>query len=125
MCRRRALNSHSRVAKPIRFADSARSSARQLRLQNIPRSSFDAIWIDDILHHLIPELSAVLARVLEWCKPGARVVLAEPISYSPFLRRIRGRIPIHTDVTPDERPLEHVEIDTIRKHLPNLTVRYF
>jgi 2-polyprenyl-3-methyl-5-hydroxy-6-metoxy-1,4-benzoquinol methylase len=92
---------------------------------NIPHSSFDAIWIDDVLHHVIPELSSVLARLVEWCRPGARVVLSEPISYSPFLRRIRRNIPIQSDATPDERPLERVEIDIIRRHFPSLTVRYF
>jgi hypothetical protein len=41
------------------------------------------------------------------------------------LRRIRFLIPVHTEVTPGERPLEPVEIVLLRSYIPDLRIRPF
>jgi len=96
-------------------------------LETAPSSlgTFDVIWGDAILHHLIADLDAVLAKLLECAKPGALVVFSEPVNFSPTLRQIRFLIPVHTDATPDERPLEPAEIALLRSHLPDLRIRPF
>ncbi len=87
--------------------------------------SFDIIWGDGVLHHLIPELDGVMRKLVSCAKPGAFFLFSEPVCLSPLMRRLRKRIPIHTDATPNERPLERAELATIRRYLPSLEMRWF
>jgi hypothetical protein len=66
-----------------------------------------------------------MARLIRWAKPGAIIMFAEPINLSPTLRKLRQMLPIVTDATPDERPLERAELEIIRRHVPGATIRYF
>jgi 2-polyprenyl-3-methyl-5-hydroxy-6-metoxy-1,4-benzoquinol methylase len=88
-------------------------------------ASFDVVWGDAILHHLIGELDAVVALLVRWTKPGGTILFSEPVNFSPLLRRLRFMVPIHTDATPDERPLEPAEIAVLRAHIPNLQLALF
>jgi 2-polyprenyl-3-methyl-5-hydroxy-6-metoxy-1,4-benzoquinol methylase len=96
-----------------------------LETVSLPTESFDIIWGDGILHHVIPELDTVLHLLMRWAKPGALFVFSEPVSLVPWLRKLRKGVPIHTDATPDERPLEKAELSIILRHLPNLEMRWF
>lgn len=96
-----------------------------LELADFPEASFDIVWGDAILHHLIPDLDLVVGRMRRWVKPGGVIMFGEPVNFNPTLRAIRLMLPIHTDATPDERPLEMAEIEVIRRHLPNLQIRPF
>jgi len=96
-----------------------------LETADFAERSFDVIWGDAVLHHLIPDLDNVMQRLVGWARPGAMIMFAEPMNLSPWLRKIRLMLPIHTDATPDERPLEHAEVAIIRRHVPDLQVRHF
>ena len=91
----------------------------------LPERSFDGIWGDGVLHHLIPELDAVLARLARLARPGARFVFSEPVNLVPALRRLRLALPIPLDGTSLERPLEEPELAMIRRHVPDLSLRMF
>jgi 2-polyprenyl-3-methyl-5-hydroxy-6-metoxy-1,4-benzoquinol methylase len=114
--RRAAVNG---VAHLTRFIHSPLETA------DFADGSFDVIWGDAVLHHLIADLDNVMRRLVGWAKPGAIIMFAEPVNFSPWLRRLRMMLPVKTDATPDERPLERSEIDIIRRHLPNLQLRSF
>ncbi|BDG03904.1 class I SAM-dependent methyltransferase [Anaeromyxobacter oryzae] len=92
---------------------------------DLPLRSFDVIWGDGVLHHLLPELPRVLGRLAAVARPGARFVFAEPVNRFPALRRLREALPIAIDATPGERPLLDAELDLIRRVVPDLTVRGF
>jgi hypothetical protein len=47
------------------------------------------------------------------------------VNFSPALRRIRFLIPVKTDVTPGERPLEPGKIALLRRLNPDLRLRHF
>jgi 2-polyprenyl-3-methyl-5-hydroxy-6-metoxy-1,4-benzoquinol methylase len=96
-----------------------------IELLDIPPGSIDVVWGDGILHHLIPELEMVLQKLVHWSKEGACIVFSEPVCLNRTLRRLRGKVPIHTDATPDERQLEEAELNVVRRYLPNLKERYF
>ena len=96
-----------------------------LETASIPAASFDIIWGDGILHHVIEDLDTLAGRLMEWLKPGGIVMFAEPVNFNQTLRRIRFMIPVSTEATPDERPLEPAEVNILRKHLPALHVRMF
>ena len=87
--------------------------------------SFDVIWGDGILHHVLDELETVLQRLAVWAKPGALLLFAEPLNLFPPLRQLRTMIPIETEHTQGERPLVQAEVDLIRRYAPDLSVRHF
>ena len=96
-----------------------------LERAEFPERSFDVIWGDAVLHHLIPDLDNVMRNLVRWAKPGATVIFGEPINLSPWLRQLRLMLPVKTDATPDERPIERSELDIITRYLPDLQVRHY
>jgi hypothetical protein len=64
-------------------------------------------------------------QLMRWAKPGALFVFSEPVSLTPWLRKLRRGVPIHTDATPDERPLEKAELSILLRHLPGLEMKWF
>lgn len=96
-----------------------------LETADLGAGTFDIIWCDAVLHHLIPELEMVMVRLTTWAAPGALMVFGEPINFSSLVRRVRALIPVRTDATPDERPLERAEIALLRRYVPDLKLRHF
>jgi len=92
---------------------------------SFPENHFDVIWGDGVLHHLIDVLEPTLERLARWAKPNALFLFSEPVVRSRLLRRLRGYVPIHTDATADERPLEENELAVVRRLLPDLRERQF
>jgi 2-polyprenyl-3-methyl-5-hydroxy-6-metoxy-1,4-benzoquinol methylase len=115
----------SKRARLLGMQDRVRFVCSPLELAEFSDNTFDVIWGDGVLHHLIPELELVLERLHRWAKPGARVVFSEPLSLNPLLRRVRARIPIHEGATPDERPLQARELEVILRRLPGAKLRHF
>ena len=85
---------------------------------------FDLVWVHAFLHHVIPNLPVALETITKSLAPGGRVVVSEPTS-PRLLRRIRLMIPVPTDGTPGERPLEPSELATIAATFPGMKIRYF
>lgn len=109
----------SGLPRPPRFVCAPIESA------DLPDRSFDVVWADGLLHHVLPELDLVLARLRVLARPGARVMLSEPVNRIPALRALRRALPIPFDATPGERPLEEAELAAIRRHVPDLEIRAF
>ncbi|PTL82432.1 class I SAM-dependent methyltransferase [Vitiosangium sp. GDMCC 1.1324] len=105
--------------------DSTHFICSPLETADLLEGSFDVIWGDGVLHHLIPELEGVMRKLVSYAKPGGLLVFSEPVCLSPLMRKLRKHIPIHTDATPNERPLERTELDIIQRHLPGLELRWF
>jgi 2-polyprenyl-3-methyl-5-hydroxy-6-metoxy-1,4-benzoquinol methylase len=96
-----------------------------LKTAHLPPRSFDVIWIDNVLHHVLDELEATMRALLEAAKPGALVICIEPVNLNKTLRKIRFLVPVHTEVTPGERPLEKDEIVILQNLVPGLRKRHF
>jgi 2-polyprenyl-3-methyl-5-hydroxy-6-metoxy-1,4-benzoquinol methylase len=105
--------------------ESCRFVCSPLETADLPADSFDIVWGDAVLHHLIPELPVLMDRLTHFAKTGALMIFAEPVNLSQTLRSIRFMFPVKTDHTPDERPLEFGEIEILRRHIPDLRVRHF
>lgn len=105
--------------------DSVRFVCSPLELVNLPPNHFDAIVGVAILHHVIASLDVVLRRLVASAKSCGMFMFAEPINFNSTLRRIRLSLPVHTEATPDERPLEKPDIDVIRHAIPDLHIRPF
>lgn len=115
----------SKRAEINQLTGSCRFVCSPLETAELAPHSFDVIWGDAILHHVIADLSNVLTRLTRWAKPGGLMVFGEPVNFNQTLRRIRFMVPVHTDVSPDERPLEFPEIDIVRRYLPDLRMQHF
>jgi 2-polyprenyl-3-methyl-5-hydroxy-6-metoxy-1,4-benzoquinol methylase len=92
---------------------------------DLPNGTFDLVWGDGFLHHVIPELDAILTRLRAAARPAGRFLFSEPVSRVTSLRRLRAALPIPVDGTPGERPLEEAELDVVRRHVPDLALRPF
>lgn len=88
-------------------------------------AAFDVIFIDNVLHHLLEVLDETMARFASWTRPGGRLIAIEPVNLSPALRRLRKLIPIHTEATPGERPLEPRDIAILRRYVADLRMSPF
>ena len=106
-------------------ADRTRFVCAPLEAADFPADSFDVIWGDAVLHHLLADLDGVLARLAAWCRPGAVMMFTEPVNFCSALRRLRLRLPVAIDATPDERPLEPADVAVVRTHLPDLRLWHF
>jgi 2-polyprenyl-3-methyl-5-hydroxy-6-metoxy-1,4-benzoquinol methylase len=92
---------------------------------HLPDAHFDVIWGDSILHHVLPVLDETLGAAMRAAKPGAQVVFIEPANLNPTLRRIRFLVPVHTEVTPGERPLEQKDLAIFERHVGQARRRHF
>lgn len=79
----------------------------------LPKAAFDVIWFDNILHHVLGELHLVMRKILVSARPGADLICIEPVNLNQTLRKIRFLVPVHTEVTPGERPLEKHDLAII------------
>lgn len=104
---------------------SASFSCGPIEAADFRPDSFDIIWGEAILHHMINDLDHVLQKVNAWARPGALAIFIEPITLSTHLRRVRSWLPIHTAATPGERPIGYREISVIKRHIPDLQIRTF
>ena len=91
----------------------------------LPGSTFDVIWIDNVLHHVLDDLEGTMRALLKSAKPGALVVCMEPLNLNETLRKIRFLVPVHTEVTPGERPLEKADLAVLERLIPGLRRRHF
>ena len=87
---------------------------------------YDIITITAFLHHILDDLNFCMDRVTQLLKPEGMLLIEEPTCPLPFVRRIRGLIPIAPDAaTPDERPLNRSEIELVKSYFSKVTVKEF
>jgi len=87
--------------------------------------SFDIVWGDAILHHVLADLELVLQHLARWSKRSGLLLFSEPVNLANALRRLRSMIPVHTDATPGERPLVKSELDLLKSYIPDLRLRHY
>jgi len=92
---------------------------------HLSADSFAIVWGDAILHHVLGDLDLVLHHLARACKPSGLMLFSEPVNLADPLRRLRSLIPIHSEATPDERPLVKAELDLVKHYVPNLRSRYY
>ena len=91
----------------------------------LPEKHFDVIWGDNVLHHVLPVLDESLRLLARVAKPGAKMLFIEPVNLCPALRKLRFLVPVHTEVTPGERPLEKHDLEIVGRHVSELRRRHF
>ena len=117
LARQRALLNH--------VSDRAKFVCAPLTAASLSEASFDVIWIDNLLHHVLDELEGNVRALLKAAKPGALIICIEPVNLNKTLRKIRFLVPVHTEVTPGERPLETHDLAILRNVIPDLSKTHF
>jgi SAM-dependent methyltransferase len=107
------------VAKQCKFVCSPMETAP------IADRTCDVVFCDAILHHLLDDLDGAMRRLMRFLRPGGVFLCVEPVSLSPILRRLRPLVPVRTAHTPDERPLDANDCAIIKRHVPDLKMKYF
>jgi SAM-dependent methyltransferase len=88
-----------------------------------PPESFDAIFCSAALHHV--DLRAVVPVLHASLKSGGCIVIGEPISLSPALQKLRERLPVPKDASPDERQLGQGDLDFLTEVFASCDFTYF
>jgi 2-polyprenyl-3-methyl-5-hydroxy-6-metoxy-1,4-benzoquinol methylase len=112
-------------ARATGVEDSIEFICAPLERAHLPERSFDIVCGDNILHHMLPVLDETMSRVAACAKDYGRLVFREPTNLNPTLRKIRFLVPVHTETTPGERPLEASDFRIIEKHVGSLRKRHF
>jgi 2-polyprenyl-3-methyl-5-hydroxy-6-metoxy-1,4-benzoquinol methylase len=106
-------------------ADRAAFICSPIEMTELPNDSFDVVWGDGFLHHVVDDLDAVMRRLMCWVKPDGLVLFSEPVNLFEPLRRLRRMVPVRTDATPGERPLVRSELDLVKRYIPDLRTRHY
>jgi 2-polyprenyl-3-methyl-5-hydroxy-6-metoxy-1,4-benzoquinol methylase len=114
--RRAALNG---VSERITFV------CAPAEIAELPADSFDIVWGDAILHHVLGDFEVVLRHLSQACKSSGLLLFSEPVNQANFLRRLRALIPVRTDATPGERPLVKGELELLEHYIRNLHMRHY
>ncbi|HFC53426.1 MAG TPA: class I SAM-dependent methyltransferase [Gammaproteobacteria bacterium] len=85
--------------------------------------NFDIMLALDILHHV--DVKKAVPPLIEATRPGGLIIVDEPIAYSELLKRIRDKVPVEKDASPDERQLTKQEISYLCGLLDNVNIWYF
>ena len=120
-----AIELAKRRAEINGVADRCEFICSPMEKASLAPGSFDVVWGDAILHHLLADLDAMMAQIVSFAKPGGIVMFGEPTAVFGLMRGVRAAIPVHTDHTPDERPLQQQEFDIITTHLVDPHIRFF
>jgi SAM-dependent methyltransferase len=96
-----------------------------IRGEVLAEGSFDVVWCDLILHHLVDSLDAVLGKIRRYLKPGGLFVAREPVAYTGWLKALRRFVPVKVPATPDEQPFREAEFQVVRRHFPDVQRKYY
>ncbi len=89
----------------------------------LPQNRFDIVVCSAVLHHV--DIRKVLPLLWASLKPRGIAVMIEPLGLSPFLRKLRKLIPVGTDASPGEQPLNREELNFILQTFANTRVTYY
>lgn len=88
-----------------------------------PGEKFDLVIAKLILHHV--DLEAALDAICYHVAPGGAVLIYEPVAFSRGLQWIRDRSGVPKDISPNERQLNHRDLELIGARFERVDVSYF
>jgi SAM-dependent methyltransferase len=105
------------VAGRIQFIE------RDITAAPLEANQFDFAVCNLVLHHV--DLRSVVPLIVASLKPEGTAVIVEPIAFSPWLQRVRDRVPIDKRASPGERPLNEDEVNFVVNELVGPEWTYF
>jgi 2-polyprenyl-3-methyl-5-hydroxy-6-metoxy-1,4-benzoquinol methylase len=120
-----AIDAAQRSAALNGVSDRTSFRCAPIETADLPPQSFDIVWGDGILHHVLDDLELVLQHLARWTKSSGLLLFSEPVNLANPMRVLRSFVPVHTEATPDERPLVKEEVELVRRYIPNLRMRHY
>lgn len=77
----------------------------------LPDASVDVVYCMSLIHHL--EIARVRDEMWRVLVPGGRIILKEPIRFSPTYTRFRRLLPAKEEISDYEHPLTEQELATM------------
>jgi len=77
----------------------------------LPDASVDVVYCMSLIHHL--EIARVRDEMRRVLVPGGKIILKEPIRFSPTYTRLRKLLPAKEEVSDYEHPLTELELATM------------
>jgi len=121
----KAIEVAQRRAELNNVADRVQFICSPIETVPLADQSFDIIWGDGILHHVLDDLEPILQHLRPSLKSDGCFLYAEPVNLCQSLRKMRKIVPLRTDCTPGERPLVSAEMDLVQKHAGEFHKRYY
>jgi SAM-dependent methyltransferase len=118
-----------RRAKVNGVGDRTRFIGQPIETLDEPDASMDAIFANQVLHHL--ELDDAMANIARLLRPGGKALFAEPVFLLPAaVRNLRYTKPVlkffpSAADTPDERPLDAQAIEQVARHFGDVEITPF
>ena len=93
---------------------------------SLGEESFDVVWCNLILHHVVDGLELVMPKIVQALKPGGMFISREPVAYARWLKALRGLVPVGSDTDdPNQQPFRDSEFLIVRKYFPDLCMRHY
>lgn len=89
----------------------------------LPPEKFDVLFCYAVLHHI--DIRSAFPRLLATLKPGGVAIMLEPITFSPWLKRVRNAVPIPKEGGPLDHPLTKEDVKYITDSLAHPSLRFF
>jgi 2-polyprenyl-3-methyl-5-hydroxy-6-metoxy-1,4-benzoquinol methylase len=89
----------------------------------LPPDKFDVLFCYAVLHHI--DIRSAFPRLLATLKPGGVAIMLEPITFSPWLRRVRNAVPVPKEGGPLDHPLTKEDVNYVTSSLAHPSVRFF
>jgi 2-polyprenyl-3-methyl-5-hydroxy-6-metoxy-1,4-benzoquinol methylase len=89
----------------------------------LPPGKFDVLFCYAVLHHI--DIRSAFPRLLATLKPGGVAVMLEPITFSPWLKRVRNAVPIPREGGPLDHPLTPEDVKYVTGSLTHSRLRFF
>lgn len=121
----KAIETARRRAEVNGVSDRVTFVCTPIEIADLADDSFDIVWANAILHHMLDEFQLTLCRLVAWTRPDGLLVCAEPMNLFEPIRWLRRMIPVRTEATPGERPLVKGEIEAVRRCLANPRMRSY
>jgi len=90
---------------------------------NLANESVDVIYCMSLIHHL--EIARVRDEMRRVLVPGGRVILKEPIRFSPAYNRLRSLLPAPDEISDYEHPLTKEELAIMTEPFQVEGMRFF
>lgn len=89
----------------------------------LPRQKFDILFCYAVLHHI--DIRSAFPRLLATLKPGGMAIMLEPITFSPWLKRLRDSVPLPKEGGPLDHPLTKEDVRYVTDSLYGPSLRFF
>ncbi len=105
--------------------DRVRFECAPIEEANLAPGSFDVVWGQAFLHHVLHDIPGVVTSLMKATQPDGMLLFCEPLNQAQWLRKLRLALPVTVEGTPDERPLENHDLELVKNLMGSFHLKVF